>query len=73
MLVVVNQKVSFYTTAGALRDQVGDRMDLNLACRKLMAILDDDRKTSAKYAMETVGIGRPVDDFHINISIVKGY
>ena len=75
MLVVVNNKISFYSPAGALREQTGNRMDFNEAVRTVMHTIDLDRHVALrqKATMATVGMGRTIDDWHINISVVKDY
>jgi len=70
MLVTVGKDVSFYTTAGQIRNMVGNCTGFNKALRSLMKMLDDDRATDLKkhFPFETTGYGRPIDGFQIHIS-----
>ena len=71
MLVIVDNRISFYTTAEKLRNQVGNDMKFNAACREVMQRLDRERARDRMDGeqSETIAIGYPADCWHINIAI----
>jgi len=73
MLVTVGKDVSFYTTAGQIRNMVGNQTAFNRAVRNLMKLLDDDRADDLRKGIiwETTGYGRNIDGFDQGIHISK--